>query len=295
MTRFSLRGFDQILEDVRAARAWYASIDIPTAGTRLELIEQKILDLIRELRSLTPEVVVERWSNADTYYVLSDGAAFGKIAREIGKIGPNLMPKKALRSILDGPLSPRDEFSGDASVNARNLFTELELAAYFSEKGIPPTGFDDLKFRFDAVNYAVQCKRLFSPSSVGNNIEKAYHQLKRDLVTDNDRGLIALAIEKLMDLEEKPALRVEEEADVTREVFRLAEEFRATFGLSWHNFIDPRVTAIIIILRFLCYTVKQNVIGPAYYVDFVDLASRETLQAVDVRRTRQLVSYLQRA
>jgi len=60
MTGFSLRGFDQILEDVRAARAWYASIDIPTAGSRLELIEQKILDLIRELKSLTPEVVVER-------------------------------------------------------------------------------------------------------------------------------------------------------------------------------------------------------------------------------------------
>lgn len=295
MTRFSLRGFDQILEDVRAAQAWYASIGIPTAGTRLESIEQKLLDLIRELTSLPPEVVVKRWSNADTYYVLSDGAAFGKIAREIGKVGPNLLPKKALRSILEGPLSPRDEVSSDASVNARNLFTELELAAYFSEKRIQLTGFDDLKFRFGAVNYAVQCKRLFSPSSVRNNIDKAYDQLKRNLATDNDRGLIALAIEKLMDLEEKPPLRVEEEADVTREVFRLAEEFRTNFGHSWHNFIDPRVTAIIIILRFLCYTIKQNVIGPAYYIDFVNLASRETLQAAEVQWTRQLVSYLQGA
>ncbi|MBI2987819.1 MAG: hypothetical protein HYY45_13730, partial [Deltaproteobacteria bacterium] len=204
MTRFSLRNFDQILEDIRAARAWYASIGIPTTGTRLELIEEKILDLTSELKSLSPEVVVERWSNTDTYYVLSDGAAFGRIAREIGKVGPNLLPKKTLRSLLEGPLSPRDEVPGDASVNARNLFTELELAAYFSERGIPLTGFDDLKFRFEEIDYSVQCKRLLSPSNVGENINKAYEQLKqRNLVADESRGFIALAIEKVMGLEGK--------------------------------------------------------------------------------------------
>ena len=237
MTGFSLRGFDQILEDIRSARAWYASIGIPTVGTRLELIEQKLLDLISELKSLRAQEVVDRWSNADTYYVLSDGTAFGKIVREIGKVGPNLLPKKALRSVLDGPLSPLEEVPSDASVNPRNLFTELELAAYFSEKGITPTGFDDLKFRFGEIDYAVQCKRLFSPSNVKSNIEKAYDQLKRNLVEDNDRGVIALAIEKLTGLEGK-AFRVEDGADPTHEVFRLAEDFRTMFSPSWNKFID---------------------------------------------------------
>ena len=36
----------------------------------------------------------------------------------------------------------------------------------------------------------VQCKRLFSPSNVGSNIDKAYDQLKRNLVTDEDRVLL---------------------------------------------------------------------------------------------------------
>ena len=134
---------------------------------------------------------------------------------------------------------------------------------------------------------------MFSPSNVGSNIDKAYDQLKRNLVTDDDKGLIALAIEKLTGLEGK-AFRVEEGADPTQEVFRLAEEFRTAFNRSWQTFIYQRITAIIIILRFLCYTVKHNVIGPAYYLDFVNLASRETLQAVDVQRTRELVCYLQR-
>ena len=110
------------------------------------------------------------WNKEDTYYALSDGAAFGAIAREIRKIGPNLVPKKSLRILIEGPLSPLDEVLGDASVNARNVFTELELAAHFSEKGIPPTGFRDLRFNFRAVDYSVQCKRLLSASRVSENI-----------------------------------------------------------------------------------------------------------------------------
>src|SRR5262245_19240780 len=124
MARFHLRSFDMILQDVREARAWYSSLGIPTEGTRLDLIEEKTLGLLEDLKVLPPEEVVERWSNMDAYYVLSDGAGFGRIAREIAKVGPNLLPRKTLRAILNGPLSPQDEISGDASVNARNLFTE---------------------------------------------------------------------------------------------------------------------------------------------------------------------------
>ena len=296
MARFHLRRFDRILQDVREAQVWYASLGIRTQGTRLELIEAKTLELIEDLKVLPPEQVVERWSNMDAYYVLSDGAAFGRIAREISKVGPNLLPRRALRTILEGPLSPQDEVSGDASVNARNLFTELELAADFSEKGIPPTGFDDLRFQFRNVNFAVQCKRLLSSSTarVKENIERAYEQLKRDLSTDHDRGLIALAIEKVMGLDGK-IFRVEDEADLAREVHRLVEEFRTTFGHSWWNFIDTRVVAIVIILRFLCYTVKHNVIGPSYYVAFANLASPEAFQASELERLKDLVAHLQGA
>lgn len=295
MGNFHLRSFDQILEDIRQARSWYEGIGIKTSGTRLEMIESRTDDFLRDLKSSTPQEVVARWDSTDTYYVLSDGAGFGRIAREIGRVGPNLMPKKELRAILEGPISPRDEVPGDASVNARNFFTELELAAYLSEKGISPTGFDDLSFRFRGVNFEVQCKRLLSTSldRVRENIEKAYTQLQRNMATDYDRGLIALAIEKIMSIEGK-CFRVEEESDLTHEVQRLSEEFRTRFGHSWWGFVDPRVIGLALIVRFLGYSVKQNVIGPVYYVALANLASPDAFQAADLELLRQFAAQLGR-
>lgn len=288
---FLLRGFEQILTDIQGARAWYGSIGISTQGTRLELIEERVTALLAELESEPAAQVVERWSNADTYYALSDGAAFGRIAREIGRVGPNLMPKRSLRVLLEGPLNPQDEILGDRSVNARNVFTELELAAYFSEKGIPPTGFGDLKFRFKEVNYSLQSKRLLSASRVQENVEKAYEQLRENLATDDDRGLIALAVDKLIGLEGK-VYPVKKETDLTSEVYRLTDEFKKTFGSAWSTFVDTRVIGILVIFRFLCHAAKLNVIGPAYYIDVVPLVSEQALQASDLFRLREIVLHL---
>jgi hypothetical protein len=212
---------------------------------------------------------------------------FGRIAREIGQVGPNLLPKRNLRTLLEGPLSPEDEEPGDASVNARNIFVELELAAYFSEKGIPPTGFNDLRFQVEAVDYSVQCKRLLSRSRVNENVEKAYDQLQKDLMTANDRGLIALATDKMMSLEGK-ILPAENETVVTAEASRLAEEFRNAYGSAWAKFPDPRVIGILLISRFLCHSVEHNVVAPAYYIDVIPVASEE----VDRMRLREIVSRL---
>jgi hypothetical protein len=288
---FSLRNFGQISTDVQLAKDWYTSIRISTQGTRLELIEKRVADLLADLKSEPADKVVERWGRADTYYALSDGAAFGMIAREISKVGPNLMPKKSLRLLLEGPLNPQDESPGDGSVNARNIFTELELAAYFSERGISPTGFGDLKFRFNKVNYSLQSKRLLSTSGVEENVQTAYQQLKKDLTTDEDRGLIALAVDKVMGLEGK-FYRMEDEGALTSEVYKLTEEFKKTFGFAWARFIDPRVIGVLVILRFLVQTTKFNVIGPAYYVNVLPLVSEQTLQGSDLIRLRGVVSQL---
>lgn len=294
MPRFSLLPFGQVLTGIREARSWYQDVlGISTSGTRLELIENKTSELLAELNSAAaPEELVERWSNTDTYYTLSDGAGFGKICREIRRVGPNLLPRRTLRTILEGPLSPRDENPGDATVNARNSFAELELAADFSEKGVVPTGFDDLQFRFRGVNYEVQCKRLMSPNRVGDNIERAYQQLQRRMASDYDRGLIVLTAERILGLDGR-ILRVERDTDLTSEVHRLIEEFRTTFGSPWWDFVDTRVVGLVIVLRFLCYTVRHNVFGPAYYVSVMNLASPEVFQASELERLRDLVSHLQ--
>jgi hypothetical protein len=294
MPRFSFRRFDEVLHDVQEARRWYGSLGIDTAGSRLELIEAKTEALLADLGDATAGEVVNRWSNPDTYYALSDGAAFGRVARELGKSGPNLLPRKKLRTILEGPLSPHDESSLDGSVNARNFFTELELAADLSEKGVSPTGFDDLQFHFRGVDYSIQCKRLISSSRVRENIAEAYEQLKNNLRTDHERGLIALAVEKVMGLDTK-ILRLTRAEDLNVEVRNLIEEFRTTFGHPWWNFVDTRFVGVLLIVRFLCFTVSRNVIGPAYYLVLASLVAPELLQASELERLRSLVDYLRLA
>ncbi len=285
MAEFSSRTYEQILTDVRAAREWYESIGIKTNDTRLELIERRICGVIQDISSLSlsREMVVERWDNPDTYYALNDGVAFGRIAREIGKVGPNLLPKKILRNLLEGPLSPLDEVSGDKSVNARNYFTELELAAYFSEKGIPSKGFDDLKFQFQGANFVVECKRLLSPSRVHENMDQACNQLKKNMVTKEHRGLIALAIEKVMELDKKKFVFEGREylgECLDYEVYKLIEEFLKKFKPHWQKF-DRRISGIIFICRFLYQLVKPSMISSAYIISFLDLNTVKVFGAKD--------------
>lgn len=280
MGHFSIHPFGQVLEDVQEARAWYSHLGIPTVGTRLEIIEDRAKKLLHDLENLPPEESIDRWHNADTYYVLSDGEAFGRIAREMSKVGPNLLPRKKLRTILEGPLVPTGEELGDGSVNARNIFAELELAAKLSESKIYPTGFDDLQFSFRNVDFSVEVKRLLSGTRVQSNVDQAYTQVKERLATDHDRGLVALAVEKVMGLEEQ-ILNVQPGNTPDDAVRKIAQDFQAQFGQSWRNFVDTRVIGILLIVRFLCLTTSSNIIGPAYYLVMISLVGPETLQGTE--------------
>jgi hypothetical protein len=293
MTSFEHRSFAQILGDIHAARAWYGSLGIPTKGTRVELIESAVQDLQRDLTSLPPEEVVDKWSNPETYYALSDAAGFGAIAREVGKVGPNLMPRLNLRRILSGPILLGDEVPHQGNTDARNIFVELELAAKISEKGLPLLGFDDLQFQFDQRRYHVQCKRLHSDSaaSVQQNVDAAYRQLGKTMSTDHDRGFIVLAVEKVLGLVGKVWTSGPNDS-LENEVHRLTDQFCERFRSSWEQFIDPRVIGIMLILRFLCYTPSSNVNGPAYFLSVIPLVSPDTLQASEVSRIQTLVARL---
>lgn len=133
----------------------YDDLGIETEGTRLHAIQTVAENLQADLAARPHEDVVNRWSNQETYYALSDGAAFGRIAREIPKVGPNLLPRRKLQTVLEGPLYLTEDQPGDESVNARNVSTELELAADFSEKGIPPTG--SMTFNLSSRAFASPC------------------------------------------------------------------------------------------------------------------------------------------
>ena len=156
-SEMQFQSLGQIIVDVIDARTQLRKIGISTTGTRLE----KIQDYLDELLNPTTPGVNPLAVNAneeDTYYALSDGASFGRIAAELTNLPSHLLPRRTLRDILKGPLVPSQEKSGPTAT-PRNKFVELELAAHCSSAGCKLLGFDDLTFEFEGCRYAIECKR----------------------------------------------------------------------------------------------------------------------------------------
>jgi hypothetical protein len=193
-----VRSIGQIIVDIKRAREWYEKISILTAGARLEKIDNyahRILNPVTPgFQPLGIDTTVE-----DAYYALSDGSGFGLIAAEMSKLPSNLLPRGTLRDILKGPIAVSDEETSTS--DSRNKFVELELAANFSSAGFKLVGFDDLKFEFDGCRYIVECKRPYSMGTLDQLIEKAYEQLQKRLVNTTDRGIVAIAGEKVLGLD----------------------------------------------------------------------------------------------
>lgn len=148
--RIQFRSFQDVLDGVRQARRWYEDLGVPTQGTRLELLEKNIGEL-SELASCGPsEKLLLRLETSNQLQLIADAAGFGKIARQLPKVGQNLLRRHKLRQIIDGPLDQTDERPSGPTAQARNIFTELELASDFLEKGLEIKGFDDLKFSFES-------------------------------------------------------------------------------------------------------------------------------------------------
>src|ERR1700688_3638482 len=197
--QFRSRG--QIHVDVIHARNWFEEINISTTGTRLELIHAYFDELLNPTLPEGANPLGVDATDEDTYYALSDGAGFGLIKAEMSKLPSHQLPRSTLRAILKGPLvaSKEDKSSSDS----RNKFVELELAAHFSCAGIQILGFDDLKFAFEGHTYLVECKRPFRSATLDDNIEKAYTQLRAKLRNESDRGIVAVAVEKVFDLDSR--------------------------------------------------------------------------------------------
>lgn len=299
--RFSLVGFETIGEQVGLARGWLEDLGIATSGTRIEAIEERVDGVVSALslleakalalgRSVDRErALLEVWDRPETYYALADGAAFGRVWAALREWPSHRVPRQELKKVLGGPLVPTSETPD--STEARNLFVELELAADLIEKGIRVSGFGDVRFDFEDVEFAVQCKRPFSAGNLRLNTEKAASQLTTDFEGAAQRGFIALAIDKVMDLDHG-IVEARDGAEVEAYVRGVYDEFKARFGTPWSNVVDPRILGVLLITRFLVRTESQNVIGPAYYASFVPIVDENAFEASERERVLRLVSSL---
>ena len=237
------RSLGQIIVDVVDARTWLGEIGISTTGTRLE----KIQDYLDELLNPTTASVNPLAVNAEgTYYALSDGASFGRIAVEMRKLPSHLLPRRTLQDILKGPLVPSQEKPG-FTATPRNKFVELELAAHCSFAGCRLLGFDDLTFKFEGCRYVIECKRPWHKETLGNNIEKAYQQLRSKLDGPNCRGIVAVAVEKVFGLDNR-LQKVDSDASAFALAHSIGEQFRNGLANYYHRWLDTRVVGVLAII-----------------------------------------------
>jgi hypothetical protein len=286
------RGLGHVFLAVIRACEWYDEIGIPIQGSRLEgirtYIETRLMRTdtpeARELESLTPR--------DDTYYALSDGAAFGSIAKQLSSLSSSLLPRQTLRAILNGPLAPKEETP--ASSDGRNKFVELELAAYLSSAGFELKAFDDVAFEFEGVRYHVECKRPFREGRLEENIDKAYRQLRMKLAGPNERGMIAVALDKMLGLD-----RVIQDFPTHSSASEFAEAIARWLVTKIQRYqsewVDPRVVGFVGIIQFLAKTESPPSFGPSYNLALLSIATPQSGQEADAQRLGRMMHVVKRS
>jgi hypothetical protein len=284
-TEMHVRSLGQIYVDALRARDWFEATGIATASTRLESIIACVDGLLNPTAGTEP--LGSRATAEDMYYALSDGAGFGLIATEMSKLKSDLLPRRALQDILKGPLAISKE--EPSSSDPRNKFVELELAANLSSAGLQLLDFDDVQFQFENHAYLVECKRPSQSNRLEHNIEKAYAQLTAKLRRSSDRGIVAVALEKVFDLDRRiqPTALAISPADFAKSI---AKQFRRRISKYQARWVDPRVIGVLAIIRFLNTERDPDLVGSSYVLGLIKFTSHDP--AEDARSDR-LIEVLQ--
>lgn len=294
MAPHTTSSFDSVLRDVQAARAWLDKIGVHTAGTRLEMIETTLQTFLHDLNTLSAAEVVARWdwtTRQDVYYAFTEGEGFGRIHDQLGPLRSHQLPREELKRALRGPLVPAAETP--ENTDPRNIFMELDLAATLMRAGVEVTDFDDVQFNFDSIHYITQCKRPFSARSVATNVDSAWGQIvARAPKGSYSRGIIALAVDKVLELDQQRPPGIHDGPELDALVQKLAQDFVANHRAAWHAVMDSRGVGILLVFRFVCHTLPPaNTISAVNYQVLVPTARPGTR---DDKRLRQLATQLAR-
>lgn len=286
-------GLGLLALEAEKAHDWYQVIGIPTEGTRLREIRDFIVDRLmntstQEARQLEAGIV-----EPNTYSALADARGFGLIAETL-KGSPHLGDpdlKQTLIDIVAGPLLLSDETVGPLA-DARNKFVELELAAFMGTSGLNIVGFDDLRFEFEGAKFLVECKRPYSANGLRRNIEKAYSQVSRKLGSTNERGIVAIAVDKVYDLDSK-LQPVSVGTEATNFAVNLTKRFLSDTRALTDGWVDPRIVGLAAIIRFLARG-PDGQIGYCNVFGLGKVASASSGQAADEAKLDRLIERVRR-
>lgn len=233
-----------IVVGVKKALEWYESIGVPTANTRLSELFEFLTHHLLNPASAEGRSLAKGEPTQTAYAALMDGVGFIEIRDHLSMLSSSLLPRRVLRSALQGPLAVEDEC--DNSNAGRNFFSELELAAHLSQAGFRPLAFNDLTVEIEGVPFTCECKRPFRRKGLPSNISVAYSGLSKRLKTNSERGLVCIVVERVFDLHRRMVR--------PGEVDELLEEVAHLLDASAEEWIDKRIVGVLGIVRFLVDT-----------------------------------------
>lgn len=272
---FSYATFTEISSRLSRALDWFDHIGVNTVGSRLSALHDVVAHLNHDLATLHPADVLKNWGESQTYWALADARAFCEVAEQFEPLPSHLLPRRKLATILTGPLDPLEEKPADSSVQARNTLAELELAADFASKGIKPIGFDDLRISFQRRDLWFECKRIHSHYQVEAHLLKASQQLTRLLPDQDSRGLIAIVLDRLTNVD-RLILRAATDAQILAAAKQVVRAFLREHAALFRHKNESRIIALAFVVHFLVYSTPRNLIGASFNLALVPWDIRES-------------------
>lgn len=275
---------ESLKDDLDSVRSWLIANKVNLGNSRFEQIYNNFNEIVQYNEQKKLNEYVQKYGFETYLYSSLDAFAFIEIYKVLSK--QTALPQKKLRDKLQesikGPFLQKDENPLISNVNSRNFLFELELAAKISNSGIKLLDLDDIQFEYDSYNFHVECKRLISKNKVEENIEKAYTQLQTKLNNKNDRGIIALSLDKLPKIDDK-VFPTHDTEKIYEQLNSIGNIFRNKYQKVWSRFIDIRIISIFLFIKFIAIRQDNDKELPLYawQIDIIPLCENQ-LQRSDL-------------
>ncbi|OGU71459.1 MAG: hypothetical protein A3H45_00050 [Ignavibacteria bacterium RIFCSPLOWO2_02_FULL_55_14] len=255
--------YQEILERLTNGLAFCRSIELKNRAEkgRFSHYENRIKRLIRIARQGKDLPAKEKQhilGQLQEYLVaLSECFEFGDIISQLQHLPHEVLAPK-LKTILKGPLLPSDE---NANSNAaRNILFELNIAARLKHAGIEPQlgEHPDVRCEIAGKTLFIECKRPFTETRLGENIEHAANQLLTDLASVPDViGIIAVSLSKALNPAYQP-VHARNKAEAQAWVIENLEAAAASVGHIGVKFCNSRVVGILFHMIAVFENVETN-------------------------------------
>ena len=258
--------FDEIeflIGELNECIEWLKKLNIKQPeGSRLLGIV-KYLELILKSRKENDARVLDKYDSYELYYAYYEAISFMKIKRAFYNFKSDQLRRHDLKEILRGPFKPIDEESGSGNVNTRNKLFELELAAIIQNgksKLVKVAGFDDIRLKVNSKIVFIECKRLVSlrKEQVIQNIIRAAKQLGEKIIDKKSAGIIGLAIEKILSLDQIFEFSNQDEAFQFLNT-KVSEWISESGKEIWRVINDRRIIGVIVCCKLFFKDHKGNI------------------------------------